>query len=49
MLEKLPNESGDGVLTLKRIRELPGYPGEERFERGPVHQYLSGTVYVCGA
>ena len=36
MLEKLPNDRDDGTLSIERIRELPGYPGEERFERGPV-------------
>ncbi len=36
MLQRLPNKSNDGILTLKRIREIPGYPGEEAFEKGPV-------------
>ena len=36
MLDKLPNNSNDGTLTLDRIRSLPGYPGSDRFEKGPV-------------
>jgi Fe-S-cluster-containing hydrogenase component 2 len=36
MLDKLPNDSDDGILPLERIKQLPGYPGEERIERGPV-------------
>jgi Fe-S-cluster-containing hydrogenase component 2 len=34
MLNKLPNDSNDGILTLKRKKEIPGYPGEEAFEKG---------------
>jgi Fe-S-cluster-containing hydrogenase component 2 len=36
MVERLPNDGDDGVLTLERIKSLPGYPGEERLSRGPV-------------
>jgi Fe-S-cluster-containing hydrogenase component 2 len=36
MVEKLPNEGDAGVLTVERIKGLPGYPGEERLEKGPV-------------
>jgi len=36
MLDKLPNDSNDGVLSLERIRALPGYPGKDRFDEGPV-------------
>ena len=36
MVEKLPNDSDAGILSPDRIRELPGYPGEERFAKGPV-------------
>jgi Fe-S-cluster-containing hydrogenase component 2 len=36
MLDKLPNDSDDGILSIERIKELPGYPGEERIEKGPV-------------
>jgi Fe-S-cluster-containing hydrogenase component 2 len=33
---KLPNDGDEGILTLERIRSLPGYPGAERLEQGPV-------------
>ncbi len=36
MLNKLPNDGNDGIIILKRKKEIPGYPGEEAFERGPV-------------
>jgi Fe-S-cluster-containing hydrogenase component 2 len=36
MLCKLSNESNTGILSLERIKEIPGYPGDERIEKGPV-------------
>ncbi len=36
MVERLPNNSSDGILSIERIRSLPGYPGSERFDNGPV-------------
>jgi Fe-S-cluster-containing hydrogenase component 2 len=36
MVERLPNDSDTAILTLDRIRTLPGYPGSARFEKGPV-------------
>ncbi|UCB47512.1 MAG: 4Fe-4S ferredoxin [Spirochaetota bacterium] len=32
----LPNDTNDGILSVERIRGLPGYPGEERIEKGSV-------------
>lgn len=36
MQDKLLNNTDDGVLSLERIRQIPGYPEPGRFERGPV-------------
>jgi len=36
MLDKLFNTSNDGILSIKRIKQLLGYPGTERFEKNPV-------------
>jgi Fe-S-cluster-containing hydrogenase component 2 len=36
MRDKLPNTSDDGILPLERIKTIPGYPGDERIEKGPV-------------
>ena len=36
MLKRLPNDGDEGILSLNRIRQLPGYPGMERIEKGPV-------------
>jgi len=36
ILNKLPNDGNDGILSLERIRRLPGYPDESSFEKGPV-------------
>ncbi len=39
MLDKFSiNDSNrkNGVLGLKRIKEIPGYPGDKQFDKGPV-------------
>ena len=33
-LNKIPNDSEVGVLTIERLREIPGFPGEKDFEKG---------------
>ena len=37
MLDKLPNTKATTVsCALERIKTIPGYPGDERIEKGPV-------------
>lgn len=36
MIDKLPNTGSAGILSLERIKCIPGYPGDERIEQGPV-------------
>ena len=33
-VKKLPNNDDSGVLTLKRLREIPGFPKESDYEKG---------------
>jgi Fe-S-cluster-containing hydrogenase component 2 len=36
MLHKLSNTSNDGILSIERIKGLPGYPDAARFEKGSI-------------
>ena len=36
MRDRLPNDGDEGILSLERIRAIPGYPGPDRIEKGPV-------------
>lgn len=42
MLTKLPNTEDTGILSIDEIKKLPGYPGDDRIEKGPV------VVIECG-
>jgi Fe-S-cluster-containing hydrogenase component 2 len=36
MIDKLPNRGHAGILSPERVKQIPGYPGDERIEQGPV-------------